>query len=87
VDAKPAPWRTEFFYEHPTLRNKDFIPASEALIRKDWKYMYWPEDDVEQLFDLKNDPREENDLAGDPAQAKKLAEMRKQFNVLKEAAR
>jgi arylsulfatase len=80
-------WRTEFFYEHPTLRNKDFIPASEALVRKDWKYMYWPEDDVEQLFDLKNDPREENDLVGDPAQAKRLAEMRKRFRELKEAAK
>ena len=48
--------------------------------------MYWPEDDVEQLFDLKADPREENDLAGDPAQAKRLAEMRKRFKELKEAA-
>jgi arylsulfatase len=64
-------WRSEFFYEHPTFRNKDFIPASEALVRKDWKYMYWPDDDVEQLFDLKNDPREENDLAGDPAQSER----------------
>jgi arylsulfatase A-like enzyme len=80
-------WRSEFFYEHPTFRNKDFIPASEALVRKDWKYMYWPEDDVQQLFDLKNDPREENDLAGDPAHAKKLAEMRKRFMELKEAAK
>lgn len=84
---KAAPWRTEFFYEHPTLRNKDFIPASEALVRKDWKYMFWPEDNVEQLFDLKNDQREENDLASDPAQAKRLAEMRTRFNELKEAAK
>ena len=80
-------WRTEFFYEHPTFRNKDFIPASEALVRKDWKYMYWPDDDVEQLFDLKHDPREENDLAGDPSYAKKVAEMRKRFQELKEAAK
>lgn len=80
-------WRSEFFYEHPTLRNKDFIPASEALVRKDWKYMYWPEDDLEQLFDLQADPREENDLAGDPAHAPKLVEMRKRFQELKEAAK
>lgn len=80
-------WRTEFFYEHPTFRNKDFIPASEALVRKDWKYMYWPDDDVEQLFDLKNDPREENDLAHDSAHAKKLTEMRNRFKELKEAAK
>jgi arylsulfatase A-like enzyme len=81
------PWRQEFFYEHPTLRNKDFIPASEALVRKDFKYMYWPEHDVEQLFDLVNDPIEENDLAGDPQYADKLAEMRKRFKELKEAAK
>ena len=80
-------WRTEFFYEHPTLRSKDFIPASEALVRKEWKYMYWPEDDVEQLFDLQADPREENDLAGDPAHAKKLTEMRERFRELKEEAK
>ncbi len=82
-----APWRTEFFYEHPTLRSKDFIPASEALVRKDFKYLYWPEDNVEQLFDLINDPIEENDLAGDPEHADKLVEMRKRFRELKEAAK
>lgn len=86
--AKEKPrWRTEFYYEHPTLRNKEFIPASEALVRKDWKYMYWPDHDVEQLFDLQADPREENDLAGHPARAEKLAEMRNRFNELKEAAK
>ena len=30
-------WRTEFFYEHPMHTNPDYIPASEALVRKDWK--------------------------------------------------
>lgn len=83
----PGPWRTEFFYEHPTLRNKDFIPASEALVRQDWKYMFWAQNNVEKLFDLKSDPREENDLAGDPAQAKRLAEMRQRFTALKEDAK
>jgi arylsulfatase A-like enzyme len=85
AEDKPA-WRNEFFYEHPTLNNPDFIPASEALVRKDWKYFYWPEHKVEQLFDLTNDPREENDLAADPSHAERLAEMRKRFNELKAAA-
>lgn len=85
---KLAPsWRTEFFYEHPTLRDADFIPASEALVRTDWKYFFWPENDVEQLFHLETDPQEENDLANDPAHAPKLAEMRKRFAELKAAAR
>lgn len=79
-------WRDEFFYEHPMLRNSDFIPASEALVQKDWKYFYWPAFKREQLFDLRSDPIEENDLAEDPAHADKLAEMRKRFAELKAAA-
>lgn len=80
-------WRTEFFYEHPTLRDKDFIPASEALVRKDWKYFFWPEEGIEQLFHITEDPFEENDLVNDPAQKERLAEMRALFNELKAKAK
>lgn len=86
-NVRMAQWRQEFFYEHPTISNKERIPYSEALVRKDFKYMYWPEYDYEQLFDLTNDPIEEVDLAKDPKHAKKLAEMRKRFKELKEAAK
>jgi arylsulfatase len=87
LDKVKPEWRTEFFYEHPTLRDADFIPASEALVRREWKYFYWPEADLEQLFHIKTDPREENDLASDPDYAEKLKEMRKRFNELKAAAK
>ena len=86
ADKQPE-WRTEFFYEHPTLRNKNFIPASQALVRKDWKYMVWPEHNVEQLFHLKTDPHEENDLINNPEHASVLKEMRARFKELKAAAR
>ena len=39
--GKPE-WRSEYFYEHPMYKRSDFIPASEALVRKDFKYFYWP---------------------------------------------
>jgi len=81
---KPA-WRTEFFYEHGPIGK--VIPPSEALVRKDWKYMYWPEANYEQLFDLAADPREENDLARAPKHAARLAEMRARFAELKAAAK
>ncbi len=84
---EPPPWRSEFFYEHPTLRDANFIPASAALVRKDWKYVWWPEHKVEQLFDLAADPREERDLAGDSAHAERLAALRARFAELRDAAR
>jgi arylsulfatase A-like enzyme len=83
---KPA-WRDEFFYEHATIRSTDFIPSSEALVRKDVKYLYWPDFKHEELFDLKRDPYEEHNLAGDPAQEERLAGLRKRFAELKAQAK
>ena len=86
--AEKAPeWRDEFFYEHATLPGKAVIPGSQALVRKDWKYMFWPDADLEQLFDLTADPVEENDLAKNPEQKDRLAEMRTRFNELKQQAK
>jgi arylsulfatase A-like enzyme len=85
--AEKPEWRNEFFYELATVGSVVRIPASEALVRKDWKYFYWPDFKLEQLFHVQADPFEENDLASDPAQADRLAEMRKRFNELKSAAK
>ena len=84
--TKPE-WRTEFFYEHAMIKDTSFIPSSEALVRKDVKYFLWPDFQQEQLFDLKADPIEEHDIIADPAQAERLAEMRRCFAELKAAAR
>jgi hypothetical protein len=47
----------------------------------------WPDFKTEQLFHLTADPIEENDLAADPSQKDRLAEMRDRFADLKAAAR
>lgn len=86
LDAVKPEWRSEFFYEHAIIKNKNFIPASQALVRKEMKYMFWPDFGREQLFDLKSDPFEENDLIADPAQKDRLVEMRARFADLKSAA-
>jgi len=86
AERKPH-WRSEFFYEHPTIGSVSFIPASEALVTKQWKYFYWPDFQREQLFDLRNDPREEHDLATDPPHANRLAAMRARFAELRNKAR
>jgi arylsulfatase len=83
---KPA-WRDEFFYEHAVIRSVDFIPASEALVRADEKYVYWPDFDYEELFDLRVDPTEDRNLAKDPSAAARLGALRTRFAELKAQAR
>ena len=78
-------WRHEFFYEHPIISHKEYIPSSEALVRKSYKYFYWPDYDVEQLFDMREDPKEENDISKSesPKVQEVLEEMRSRFKELK----
>jgi arylsulfatase A-like enzyme len=85
--AQKPKWRDEFFYEHATIRSTDFIPASQALVRKDVKYIYWPDFQHEELFDLARDPHEEHNLAADPSRAATLGELRKRFAELKQRAK
>lgn len=87
TQERDVSWRKEFFYEHPVHLREDVIPASEALVRKDYKYMLWPNYNVEQLFDLKNDTYELNDLIESESHKSLLDEMRTRFNELKNIAK
>ena len=56
-------------------------------MRKDIKYIAWPDYGREQLFDLVKDPQETTDVIADPAYAARLAELRERFVALKADAR
>jgi arylsulfatase len=73
-------WRDEFFYEHPTITSRERIPASQGVIRRDWKYVYWPEFDYDQLFNLKEDRDEIRNLANEPTATHQRASMRKKLD-------
>jgi arylsulfatase len=79
TDRAPA-WRDEFFYEHPTITSRERIPSSQGVIRRDWKYVYWPEYDYEQLFDLKKDPDESRNLAAESSASFQRAAMRRKLH-------
>jgi arylsulfatase A-like enzyme len=84
---KAPEWRAEFFYEHPTITSRDRIPASQAIVGLDWKYVYWPEFEYEQLFNLKEDGQEIRNLAAESKYAGRLAKMRQQLNDWRARAR
>lgn len=56
--------REEFFCEH--LFNNPYIPKSEGIRTTKWKYFrYIDHPEVEELYDLENDPNEIDDLSKD----------------------
>ncbi len=77
-DAERAPWRQDFFYEFPGTES-DWIPGSEALVRKDYKFIYWTDHKYEQLFDLVKDPIEDNDVFRDPSYQSIVDQLKKRF--------
>jgi arylsulfatase A-like enzyme len=87
LPSRPAAWRDEFFYEHPTITRKERIPSSHAVVRRDWKYVEWPEWDHQQLFDLRNDPGELRNLVADPSHAAQRSRMQDALNAWRKRVR
>ena len=79
-------WRTDFFYEHPTITNRKRIPSSQAIVTRDFKYTWWPEWKYQQWFDLKTDPEELKNLALD-AKAEETTKLRADLDRRSEAAK
>jgi arylsulfatase len=76
-----TPWRNEFYYEFPDVNGK--IPPSYALVRKDWKYIKWWAHNYEELFNLKVDPVEINNLANKSQYAAIRDELKHHLEVLR----
>jgi arylsulfatase A-like enzyme len=73
---KAPNWRTEFFYEH--LLPNDWIPQTEGVRTNEWMYCRFLNEKplFEELYNLKQDPREEHNLATDPRYKSQLDSMR-----------
>ena len=82
-----ADWRREFFYEHAIVQTKEFIPSSQALVSLEEKYILWPDFQIEELFTLSDDPREERNRIADPGQIARLRRLSMRFEELRTQAR
>jgi arylsulfatase len=83
-DSDKTPWRNEFYYEFPGQGGGDWIPASNALVRKDFKFFHYPEWNYSQLFNLKEDPLEEYDAINKTEYAELVVEMRQRYYELQQ---
>jgi len=76
------PERKYFFYQHYFL-GSPLIPMVEGVVTKDFKYMKYIEHNYEELFNIKTDPHEIDNLSQNSSYGKKLMEMRKLFNSMR----
>jgi len=83
--GKRPKWRTEFFYEHPF--EHPTIAKSVALRTRRYKYARYTDYDYEELYDLKTDPEEINNLAKDPRRHKTMESLRKRCRELAQKAK
>lgn len=73
-------WRQDWFYSHH-FRHK-LIPQSEGVRAERWKYIRYIESNptFEELYDLRADPGETANLAGDPHHRKQLNHLRTRWS-------
>jgi arylsulfatase len=87
LNSKPVKWRSEFYYEHPVVLNEKRIPASEALITHHDKYIYWPNYNYEEYFDLQRDPLEVHNAINHKEYSSAISMIKQHFNQLKALAK
>jgi N-acetylglucosamine-6-sulfatase len=78
-------WRKSLLYEYYWEWNFPHTPTMFALRREDFKLIqYHGIWDTDELYDLRNDPKEKTNLIRDPARRELVAQMRAELhNILK----
>ncbi len=82
IEGKTPQWRDHFFFEHyHSMNNGRYIARNEGIRTRDAKYLRWvdPPEPIEEVYDLKQDPDELNNLVDDPLHAKEVRQLRNRF--------
>jgi arylsulfatase A-like enzyme len=87
VRGQPKEWRKDFFYEHVFEHPR--IPKMEGVRTEDLKYIRYVDTEpvVEELYDLRRDPQELENLAGRKEWKPILDRLRQAWSAWRDAAR
>jgi arylsulfatase A-like enzyme len=83
LNATKAAGRSYFYYEHH-YGKAPALPQVEGIVAKDHKYIYYPEFNYEEFFDLRSDPHELRNIAGVKDQLKLLTVFRERYKQQRE---
>jgi len=77
----PADWRDSFVYRYYRENWLPGYPSLVALRTQDWVYIRYPEiEDIDELYDLRNDAAQMHNLALDPAAKPRIEKMRAELD-------
>ena len=80
LEGKKIPWRGEAYYEYYWERNFPHTPTVHGVRTDRYKYIHyhgvW---DIDELYDLKNDPDEKHNLISDPEYKKTADQLNKKM--------
>jgi len=85
---RPVDWRNHFFFEHyHSGAQGKYIARNEGLRTGDAKYLRWvdPPEPIEEVYDLKKDPDELNNLVSNPEQQELVQQLRARFDAWRAA--
>jgi arylsulfatase A-like enzyme len=86
-------WRKSWYYEYNYEKEFPYTPNVRGVRTDDWKYIHYPNGDVRpdkylaELYHLKEDPLEKNNLINVPEAHKKLEELRAELYRLQKETR
>lgn len=86
LNKKAPKWRQDFYYEHPVVNKISFIPSSEAVVTHRNKYIFWPDYQTEEYFDLKKDRYEEHNCIANKKNQPVINKLKKRMAELKQKA-
>jgi N-acetylglucosamine-6-sulfatase len=82
LEGRPGPWREAWLYMYNYEKEFPYTPNVRGIRTREWKYVHYPHGDggpdrhLAELYNLRVDPLETQNLVNDPASAGKLAELR-----------
>jgi arylsulfatase A-like enzyme len=91
LEDPDADWRDAWYYEYNYEKQFPYTPNVRGIRTDEWKYVRYPHGDgspdkhMAELYHLRSDPEEGNNLIGDPAYAQTVAQLRSRLQELMEA--